>query len=457
MLSKASNKIRYLQCIGFSYFAEITLSPNEYFGSIKNLKIKFSYFDYKNSKYVDLDTIIIKDTFESGIPKIHRNQIRHLPTDLILNNYYKRGEFIISEIVDFEIPKLKTTYQKLLSNIIKKSIPVVYSDPQRDTVYYVALEGRKKKLNEIIGNIFGTQFAIDNNKLIQIDGLSNNLDSYSQLIDLSTNSRDGQWYVITTPIFGNVVSHEFETNDAIGLHYVTGDILASQIKNRQSVTKVFYAHLNNTDQLYLEKVGTNSELYIRLDGKRYWGATIKYTDYMKTLPFLLRARRKHTPDLQCEIYTTSFPRYQVSLDFIEHDNVLSQIFLTVGGQKYSIKQLIDAKRSKVFVTNYDIYLHIKRLSDLLETKYLDKVDVSIMTKAGFKLVPIGIHMKYYSHENICLEFIKYNSLPISTSSMNFENWRNKLHKNSQTGTIEDVPNYQNFDLEASIILFDYHN
>ena len=123
----------------------------------------------------------------------------------------------------------------------------------------------------------------------------------------------------------------------------------------------------------------------------------------------------------------NFHKYQVPLNFIEHDNVLSQIFLTVGEQKYSIKQLLDEKKSRVFVRKHDIYLNIESLSGLLETADLDKVDVSIIAKAGFKLTPIGIYMKYYSHENHCLDFIQSANLPISTSSMNFENWRNKLH------------------------------
>ena len=128
-----------------SHNIEVKLISNDYFSTITNIKIKFSYFDYKNSKYVELKTIIIEDILESGIPKIHHNQITDLSTELILNNYYNRGEFIISEIIDFDIPKLKTTYKKLISSVKRKSIPVIYSDPLRDTIYYVSLQGKKKE------------------------------------------------------------------------------------------------------------------------------------------------------------------------------------------------------------------------------------------------------------------------------------------------------------------------
>ena len=318
-------------------------------------------------------------------------------------------------------------------------------------------KGKKKKLNEIVGNIFKNQFSMDNNQLNQIDGLSNSLGSYDQLIDLSTKTKDGQWYVVTTPIFGNLISYEFGVNNAIGLYYVTGNILASQTKNRQTVTKNFNAYLDKEDQLYLDSVGINSELYIKLVGETYWGSTTKYIDFMSEFPKLSKVIRKHFPDFLCEIYTMEFRRYQILLDFIEHDNVLSQIFLTVGEQKYSIKQLLDEKKSKVFVTKYDIYLHIENLSALSETEDLEKMDVSIIAKAGFKMTPIGVYMKYYNHESYCLHFLQTAHLPIATSSMNFENWKNKLYEKYKVNTIDDVPNYQNFNLKASIILFDYHN
>ncbi len=95
----------------------IRLHKKPGFKSIKNLKINFYYFDYETENYVLLKTETIERNFNAGEKEVFEVNIEEFSMAMITENYLKKGEFIISEISDFEIPELDTTYKELMASV----------------------------------------------------------------------------------------------------------------------------------------------------------------------------------------------------------------------------------------------------------------------------------------------------------------------------------------------------
>jgi len=91
----------------------VKLSANKYFKSINNLEINFYYYDYETESYELLATKKVDRHFNAGVNETFEVVLDNLPRKLLEENYFKKGEFIISEINDYEIPDLNTTYKLL--------------------------------------------------------------------------------------------------------------------------------------------------------------------------------------------------------------------------------------------------------------------------------------------------------------------------------------------------------
>ena len=181
---------------------ENSVRLQEFFGfkTIKNLELNFYYFDHETENYVLLKTEKIERQFNAGGNEVFEVKIEKFPMALVEENYLKKGEFIISEVSDFEIPELDTTYKKIMASVREKSIPVVYNTPLESSVQYVGLKGEKGRFVDILTNLFDSKFTIETNELKKINQFENNLPDFTYLKELQEQDKLGKWFVFTNKL-----------------------------------------------------------------------------------------------------------------------------------------------------------------------------------------------------------------------------------------------------------------
>ena len=84
----------------------VQLKGNDGFKNIKNLTLNFYYYDYEKETYELLKAQKVERHFNAGVNETFEVVLENVPANLIAENYFKRGEFIISELGDFEIQEM---------------------------------------------------------------------------------------------------------------------------------------------------------------------------------------------------------------------------------------------------------------------------------------------------------------------------------------------------------------
>src|SRR5690606_7706274 len=74
----------------------VRLMPSSVYSSVKNLELNFYYFNYQTESYELLDTKIVERHFNRDVNETFTVTLENVPSDLVSQNYLKRGEFIIS-------------------------------------------------------------------------------------------------------------------------------------------------------------------------------------------------------------------------------------------------------------------------------------------------------------------------------------------------------------------------
>ncbi|MCY4524045.1 MAG: hypothetical protein OXB84_04830, partial [Halobacteriovoraceae bacterium] len=207
----------------------IRLENNGGYDSIKNLQLDFYFHDVERKNNINLGRKKIQRHFTAGVEETFEVTLENVPLHLIRDGYFSRGEFVISEIYDYEIPALQTTYRQLMASVQEKTIPIVFNTPLKSEIFHVSL-GRKKKrsFQDILTVIFADQYAIKDNILLEIGQFKNNLEEYTYLHELRNQDKRGKWFVFTSPLNQHYLDYQFTSEDKISLSYVTGNLLTKQ-------------------------------------------------------------------------------------------------------------------------------------------------------------------------------------------------------------------------------------
>ena len=131
-------------------------------------------------------------------------------------------------------------------------------------------------LGQFLKSIYGSNFKIENNKLVQIDGLANNLPKYKLLSELASQTKVGNWFIlINNSINDDVFQYTFKKGDKIVLNYMTGDELSNQSYKKNIATLPSLSSDKFTRDFEIGEVGQNDELQIVL---RAQNLTVDYTN-----------------------------------------------------------------------------------------------------------------------------------------------------------------------------------
>ena len=251
----------------------IQLIKDDIYDSIENIELRFLYYDYEKGDFVPIGTKILKGVFSSGVTRSFHAHLKNVPLSLIQDSYFEHGEFIITEITDYFIPSINTTYRTLQSSVDKKTISVLYDTPLESSTYYVSAD-KHNTFAEILNTAFEEQYELVDNNLTKIHQFSNNLGSYTTLHEVAERSKDGKWYVLTNNMEEHYTKHRYDNNDYISLIYATGSTLAHQRKNTLQINEIINTEKEHKKTLSIGKIHPNSEIHIRISPHKIWGEMI---------------------------------------------------------------------------------------------------------------------------------------------------------------------------------------
>ena len=422
VLKESDGKIK---SISVTLESSVKLKGNGIYGSVKNLEVNFRYYDHEKESYVHLGTKKIERHFPSGVRETFEVVLENVPPYLILDSYFGRGEFIISEIKDYEIPQLQTSYRQLLLSIREKTAPIVYNTPLESKIYYVSLgEGGKKRFHEILKTIFDKQFSIEENKLTRIEQFSNNLGDYRYLQEVKDKDKEGQWFVFTNPLNQHYLDYRFTHQDKISLSYITGHVLARQTDETINAHYEEFVGSENENVGALGNISTNSELHLLLRPKRRFGEKLKE---WKDTAFW--SGKGITFDYICYLKFHSFETFDERLLFQSSlEAEFSQIELLIQHEAFSLKKLIDEKKANAYWKDGDIHVVIKEIGKIKEisnaNENLIALKINPFVETTFNGVLLeeveGRDFRYCPGVATIIAFEEKR--PLSVDSKDFEQW-----------------------------------
>lgn len=439
------------------------LLPNSRFKEIKNLTLAFRYYDYEKESFELLHQVTIDRVLQVGVAERIVVEIENIPQNLIADNYLKKGEFIISEVVDFEIPELEINYQTLMNSVKAKSIPVLVTTPLETRVSYVGLPGGKARFQEIMARIYDNKFTIEENNLKKVEQFESNLPSYTYLKEVKTKDKQGRWFVFTDRLLRHYLEHKFTPKDVISLSYVTGKELASQAEEK--VYAYWPEASGNEDYVVypLGNVSLNSEIDIQLEGN--WRTGDKLTNFKEEFHSNGGGCRGNcsTSDIHCFWDVNKFEErnepYSLQKDFTGE---LEQVALVVNRTEIPLKELVEKKLATVRWDNASLSLNIIDVNSIQEIEPTEEnvIALKVSTKKGdtfngVKLLKMVGKQSYYC-PMITTDFAFQSKIPLSDESLKFTEWRGSVHWDKVTlGTRKS---YQEpFSLRVSSSIQNFHN
>lgn len=222
------NKDKKIKSLVVELDNTLRLQESIYYPSIHNLEVNFYYYSHSKEAFVQIHTEKIEKTFQNGVRENFSVTITNPPLELFEDSYLRRGEFIISEVKDFNCPDRKIQNSTLLASVKNKAIPVYVSTPYASGVHYVAINKGGERFISIMKKLYSDKFSIVDEKLEQVEQFSNKLANFTYLHELKSHDKDGNWFVMTNRLKDHFLKHSFTNTDSITLSYVTGSEIAGQ-------------------------------------------------------------------------------------------------------------------------------------------------------------------------------------------------------------------------------------
>jgi len=440
----------------------VKLLPNSMYGHIKNLEINFYYFDYKTESYELLATKTIDRHFNRDVNETFNVTLENVPVELISQNYLKKGEFIISEVKDFEIPELGIKYSELMNTVKSKTIQVVMNTPLETISSFVAPFKNKNRFSDLMESKFPKQFKIEDDKLVKVTQFENNLTDYTHLKEVKGEDKKGKWFVFTDRLTRTYLDHEYRAGESIILSYVTGKELAAQTSEKVNALR-FSVSGNDEFEVYpLGNVSPNSVVDFQLStGKR----TGEWVEKKEERPVSGGdcGGNCYIWQFTCHFKFNTFKVrdevYEFKKDLSEE---LNQLSLIINEEEFNLKKLIEEKKVEVYWQDKNAHFRINDISKIKEIFEANENVISLKIATLTNTTHDGVFLVSYSGRNHygCFNLTGraaiHLKLPIYEGSLNFNQWKNlfnwDFHKIGKDRTYK-----QPFTLNVSSVVNNYFN
>lgn len=410
------------------------LKGNDGFKEIKNLNINFYYYDYEKESFELIESKLVERHFQAGVNETFDVVLENVPLNLIAENYFKKGEFIISELGDYEIPEMELTYKKLLTSVRAKSIPVIYNTPLESEISYVGMNGVEASFTDVLNTLFGKKAVIEQNELKKINQFESNLPDFTYLSEIKEHDKKGKWFVFTNKLRQHYLDHKFLPSDIISLSYITGNILADQ-----KAEKIFSyrASADSTDDMRVYPLGNvtpNSRIHIQVKPERLWGEKVKHwTDSIYSVRGPCSGNCIYR-EYRCNFKFNIFESLDQKLTFnTDLSSEASRIKLIINQDEFSLADLVKEKKADLYWINNNLHIDIK---NILAIKEITEIEENVMalrfipkkeTTYNGVLLESWSGRDWYFCPGIAINVAGHNKWPLSVDSKEFGKWQHQAN------------------------------
>lgn len=375
---------------------QVKLNESPFFKEIKNLKLNFYYLNHETENYEILSSTTIDRHFQSGIYESFDVEIDHAPEALLKESFFKRGEFIISEVDDFEVPATSSNFKTLLASVKAKSIPVLYETPLEEKIYYVASEAGVRFQN-VLKAIFDKNYEVKDDSLLKIGQFQNNLPDFTHLKEVQDKDKLGKWFVMTNDFKENYLDHIYKPSDRIVLSYVTGSDLSDQ--TQESI----YSYASKIDGnksesiLPLGNISPNSRVEFTLHPLNRFGRSLNKHQEVFNRPGGSCGKNCIQLPVNCTWEVNEFSDYNEGFIFppdLSGDG--EKLDLVINGDVFKLSNLLKDKKILLNKTESGIHLTIDDISKIKEIKDFEENQISLKIRSfsgndffGVKLTDVG--------------------------------------------------------------------
>jgi hypothetical protein len=441
----------------------VKLMPSSIYSSVKNLELNFYYFSYETEAYELLDTKVVERHFNRDVNETFSVVLENVPADLISQNYLKRGEFIISEVKDFEIAETGVKYSELMKSVKNKSIQLVINNPLETRSLFVAPFKNKNRFADLMGSVYPKQFRIEEDNLVKVGQFENNLSDYTHLREVRGEDKKGKWFTFTDRLTRSYLDHEFKAGEAIILSYMTGKQLAEQTSEKINALR-FGISGNEDYEIYpLGNVSPNSVVDFQIaTGKRMGEEVIQNEDRPSSSGGSC-GRNCTTWHYQCHFKFNKFQNRDGGFEFKKDlSEELSQLSLIINEEEFNLKTLVDEKKVEVQWSDKNPHFRINDISKIKEIFEADENVVSLKIITFTETTFDGVNLISHSgRQNYgCFQLAgaaAFNmKIPVYEGSKDFNQWRHYFNWNVlKLG--KDRTYKQPFTIDVTSSVNNYHN
>ncbi|RZF20634.1 hypothetical protein DAY19_11655 [Halobacteriovorax vibrionivorans] len=427
--------------ISLNFKANLYLESHPLIKEIRNPVFEVYYYDYRNRTYKLIKEEKIDLVLKENVLESFQVNIENIPNEFIFDNYFKRGEFLIISLKDYEVPTIGANYTNQMASIKERTTPVQVYTPNYQRQYFVSSKS-PKSLIQMLDHIYKENYEVSNNEVTKIGQFENNLSDYEELSKVALENKKGKWFAYTNKLNQHFLTYKYSPKDTITLAYITGEKLASQVKEKSRLLK---AVVSNEDSINsLGTISKRSDLSFSIDTGNYWGErVIKDSGEFWTRPCRGNCR---VSDYRCRIDVRDFTGEQINEPFSMEAG--RRFFsLKVGDSIYSLNDLISVGVLEESRLEEYYFYHLKKSEYFFSEEENTKQEkpVSLYTPTfresgyhGFKLVSMSGKTAHYECPMHTMGMAQGNNLPVSNESLNFKKWKHWVHQRKLSiGTQKD--------------------
>jgi hypothetical protein len=342
----------------------LTLKRNTQFQEITNLKLRFHYYDYESNSYEQIGTKIIEKRFLAGVKNEFEIELDNLPSNLIYDNFLKKGELIVAEIVDYEIPSYSKNYSTLIAQVKHFSIPVALNTPLGSEIKYVGINGKRMIFSEILQILYPNDYVIESGNIVRVEQFKTSLTSFTNLKELRANTKDGKWFVMTNKLDRGYQDYFFSSNDKIILSYILGSELAARSSNiAYQFSEKATGHVSG-NRYELGELSTNSRIDIQLRPSKVFGNT--YTNHAESFSSAGGScgRNCMTPPHSCNYQINVIKNYSFPFRFKGPTKELENLGLEINNKEFKLSELLEDEKIKTYYKNKNLHILIEDIDQI---------------------------------------------------------------------------------------------
>jgi hypothetical protein len=447
------------------------LSESALFKEVKNLKLNFYYLNHETENYEVLSSTVVDRHFQSSVYETFEVVIDHAPVNLLKDSFFKRGEFLISEVDDYEIPSLGVNYKALLASVKAKSIPVLLETPLEEKIYYVAAS-KGIHFQDILKAVFDRNYEVKEDALLKIGQFQNNLSDFTHLKEVKDKDKLGKWFVMTNEFKGNYLDHRYAPNDRIILSYITGTELAEQQQESVYSYNTRISGNKSESVVPLGNVTPNSQIDIQLKPLNRFGTSVVNEKIHWAPDGGSCGKNCTTRAMVCDWDVNKFNVYNESFAFNpDLSGEGEKLSLLVNGEEFSVSKLLKEKKVLLDKVDGNIHLSITDINKIIELKDFEESHLSLKVKSFVGNDFLGVKLVGRSGEWQGFGGCPFNtpavaesrSSQISKDTLDLGEitfWVNQAHSRGWPYPItytDSGPYYQEISLGVSSVIQNYFN